>query len=412
MKESQQTGVKATVENPQDTGMRILYLAPQPFFSERGTPIRTRNIIAGLVEDGHTVEMLCYPMGSPLDLPGLRIRRIPPLPGISDVNVGPSFAKIPLDLTMAVKAFFLCLFHRYDVIEGVEESAFFAAWLSRMFRIPLVYNMDSHISDQLAYTGFMKSSLMLRWVRHLEASTMRRASLVITVADALSDAVRTHAPDTKILQLEDAPLQESFHEDRETAERLRNEFKLNGHPTVVYTGNFGSYQGLDLLVKSAVHVKKVRPDVRFVLVGGKPYQVDEYARLAHSLDVEDCVVFAGGRDVTDMPGFLTIATVLSSPRTQGANTPLKIYDYMQSHRPIVATDLPTHTMVLDEACSVLTPVDPEKHASGILWTLDHPEEARQLAEASAVKIRERYSLPIFKQRVREAYADLRTTNRK
>ena len=38
--------------------------------------------------------------------------------------------------------------------------------------------------------------------------------------------------------------------------------------------------------------------------------------------------------------------ILVSPRIRGTNTPLKIYSYLRSGKPIVATDLLTHTQVL------------------------------------------------------------------
>ncbi len=383
--------------------MKILYLAPQPFFTERGTPIRTRNIIAGLIEGGHSVDLLCYPMGASWDIPGLTIRRMPKVPGIRDVKVGPSLAKFPLDFLMLCSTFFRCLFHRYDVIEAVEEAAFFAAPISWLFRIPLVYNMDSHISDHLRYSGFMGNRLLLGLVRWIETRTMRRARLVVTVAESLSRTVHAHAPQTNVLQLEDAPLQDGCQEDPAAAARLRAELNLGDGPLLVYTGNMASCQGIELLMESAPRVKRVRPDLRYVLVGGKPLEIQRHAERARHLGVEDRFVFAGIRPVAEMPGFLTLATLLASPRTAGTNTPMKVYNYMQSRRPLVATDLPTHTSIMDRHCAVLTAPTGEDFARGILWVLDHPVEAARLAEAAAARIEERYSLPIFKQRIRSAY---------
>ena len=61
---------------------------------------------------------------------------------------------------------------------------------------------------------------------------------------------------------------------------------------------------------------------------------------------------------TRFPHFLDAADVLVSPRSRGTNTPLKIYQYLRSGRPIVATRLLTHTQVLSDEIAILTAPTP------------------------------------------------------
>ena len=68
-------------------------------------------------------------------------------------------------------------------------------------------------------------------------------------------------------------------------------------------------------------------------------------------------MFAGQRPAEEIPLFLDAADVLVSPRSSGTNTPLKIYQYLRSGRPIVATRLLTHTQVLDDEVAILTDGD-------------------------------------------------------
>src|SRR5215471_21490178 len=68
--------------------MRILLVAPQPFYQERGTPIAVRILVETLCLQGHTVDLLCYHEGRDLEIEGLRILRTPPLPGIRNIPVG------------------------------------------------------------------------------------------------------------------------------------------------------------------------------------------------------------------------------------------------------------------------------------------------------------------------------------
>lgn len=383
--------------------MKILFLAPQPFFRVRGTPINIRSLVTALGEAGHEVDLVCYPYGEDVHIPGVRIHRVRRLPWVKDVKVGPSLAKIPLDLLIFFKAWNLLSRNRYDVIHAVEESAFMALWLKRRFRCHFIYDMDSHISDQLRYTGFLSSGPVLALVRRMEKSACRGADLVITVCPSLTETVTRIAPEARVVQIEDAPLQASFHEDGEGAKRLRSQLGIGNRPAVVYTGNLESYQGVALLVRAARKVVEKIPEVCFVIVGGEPYQVSSLVQLTKQLQLEDNVIFTGKRPLEEMPAFMTLATLLVSPRVSGENTALKLYTYMQSGRPIVATRLPTHTQVLDDTCAVLVAPDPSMLAEGILQVLRDPLHARTLAREATARVAARYSLASFKYKVRQAY---------
>jgi len=386
--------------------MKILFLAPQPFFAVRGTPINVRHLVTTLGSDGHSVDLLCYPFGETPHLPGVRILRVWRPWGLRSVKVGPSPAKVPLDALMFFKAFWLCLRNRYDVIHAVEESAFFAVWLKRLFRTRFVYDMDSLISDQLAYADVSVPRPVLWLASALEGGAMRRADVVLTVCASLSEAARRRSPGARIVQIEDAPLEERFTEDTEGAAALRDAFGLGDAPCVVYTGNFEAYQGLELLVRAAARVALQVPAVRFVLVGGQADQIERLQQQAVEAGSAAHCVFTGLRPPGDMPAFMTLASVLASPRTRGENTALKLYTYMQSGRPIVATDLPTHTQVLDADCALLAAPDPESVAACIVRALRDPREAARLGRAAQARLEIRFSLTAFREKVRQAYASL------
>src|SRR5262249_25524001 len=130
-------------------------------------------------------------------------------------------------------------------------------------------------------------------------------------------------------------------------------------PVVLYTGTFEAYQGLDLLLDSFARVLKERPDARLVLAGGHPAHIDAMRADPDSRGIRDAVVFAGQRPSSEIPLYLHMADVLVSPRSTGTNTPLKIYQYLRSGTPIVATRLLTHTQVLSDETAILTPATAE-----------------------------------------------------
>src|SRR5262245_17653331 len=84
--------------------LRILMLAPEPFFEPRGTPFSEYHRIKALTELGHHVDLVTYPFGADVDLPNLRIIRSARPPGINGVRIGPSWTKVVLDAYLAVTA--------------------------------------------------------------------------------------------------------------------------------------------------------------------------------------------------------------------------------------------------------------------------------------------------------------------
>jgi glycosyltransferase involved in cell wall biosynthesis len=146
--------------------------------------------------------------------------------------------------------------------------------------------------------------------------------------------------------------------------------------------------------------------VRFLLAGGSPEQVAAARQQVDREGVADTVVFAGQRAPEEIPAFLDAATVLASPRSTGTNTPLKIYQYLRSGRPIVATRLLTHTQVLDDEVAVLTEPTPEAFASGILDIVHDSARAAELGRRARLLAETKYSYEAYLGKTRAACARL------
>ena len=387
--------------------MRILLIAPQPFFAQRGTPINVRQMVQTLSEAGHEVHLATYPMGEAVQMPRLVIHRSLPFPGVRTVPIGFSWSKVALDGLLALRVWALLLGRRFDVVHAVEESVFMALPLARMRGIPLIYDLDSWMSDQLAYGGRVKNPAVLRLLRWIERAALRRSRLAITVCASLSEAVHEMEPGVPVAQIEDCPLDEALRApDPARVESLRRSFGLDERRAVVYTGNLESYQGIDLLLAAFARVASAREDAALVLVGGSQAQIEPIRARAHALGIGDRVVLAGQRPAEEMPEWMAMGSALASPRLHGGNTPLKLFSYMWSAVPIVATDLPTHTQVLDASCAMLCGATPEEFANGILAVLSNPARFAPLGAAARARVARDYSREAFRRKLLAAYDSL------
>ena len=377
-------------------------IAPEPFFEPRGTPFSEYHRIRALIELGHTVDLVTYPFGNDVKMSGLRVFRCARPPFIHDVRIGPSFAKIPLDLALTVTTIRRAMAERYDVIHSHEEGSFIGVLLAGILGLPHLYDMHSSLPQQLNNFSFTRSRVLTGLFGWMERFVIRRSRVVIVICPQLEETVRSIDTAVPVVLIENAPGSGDAPVEG-SGVAIRTGLGIDAQaPVVLYTGTFEHYQGLDLLFAAARLVKAVRPDVRFVLAGGRPEQVAEAARATGREGLSQHVIFAGQRPAEEIPRFLDAADVLVSPRSTGTNTPLKIYQYLRSGRPIVATRLLTHTQVLDDDVSVLTAATPEGFAEGILRAVEDPAFRHAVGARARLLAETKYSYEAYLNRTRQA----------
>ncbi|NEO66149.1 MAG: glycosyltransferase, partial [Moorea sp. SIO4G2] len=108
---------------------------------------------------------------------------------------------------------------------------------------------------------------------------------------------------------------------------------------VVYSGGLYRFKGVNLLVD----VAKELPQIQFVFAGGNQAQVQSYQQLAKEKQANN-VTFLGYIPHQQLPSLLQAADVLAHPHCSGEaasfTSPLKLFEYMASGTPIVATEIP------------------------------------------------------------------------
>jgi glycosyltransferase involved in cell wall biosynthesis len=344
--------------------VRILLLAPHPFFQQRGTPIAERMLVEVLAARGYEIDVLTYPEGEGLDIPNCRVHRLPALPRLSGVRPGFSLKKLAYDVVMLGWCLRTVRRCRFDVVHAVEESAFIALLAKWLFRVPYVYDMDSGLAQQMIdkyrWLGWFRPAL-----EHFERLAVRGSLGTLAVCGSLEAQARAYDPEGLIARLEDVSLLGApggGGGDTAPTVPAIHPPEWKGAPLVLYVGNLQPYQGIDLLLASFERALREVPEARLVIVGGEAEPIAHYTALCERRGIGGSVHFAGPRPVAELEACLRQATVLVSPRTLGHNTPMKVYSYLDSGRALLATRLPTHTQVLTDEIACLA--DPEPEAMG------------------------------------------------
>ncbi len=379
--------------------MKILFLAPQPFFTHRGTPIAVRAALQALSRQGHTLDVLSYHEGEDVRIESVIHHRTIRPPLVRKIPIGPSWQKAMCDLAMTFKAVSMARSKRYDIVHAVEESAFIA-WLIRLlFGVPYIFDMDSLMSLQIAE----KSPLLkpIAWVfAFLERRSVKRSEGVLAVCPALVDEAMRHHPTGNVALLPDIPFTGSDNTNLPESLTGASGTKL------MYVGNLESYQGIDLMLDAFARAADAHPEAVLLIVGGSADHIEKYKAKAGALCDRGRVVFVGPVPIDSLGAVLSYADILVSPRTQGNNTPMKVYSYLQSGKPVVATRLQTHTQVMNDDVSVLVEPDADAMAAGITDLIGSAEKRQRIGEAGRVYVEREYSEERFRQRLRDFYNTL------
>jgi glycosyltransferase involved in cell wall biosynthesis len=389
--------------------MKILMFSPQPFFEPRGTPISVYQRLEALSALGHHIDLITYHVGKDVEFPNVRIHRVRKIKVIQHVRIGPSRAKILLDFLMFFKAIRMLLAKRYDVIHSHEEAAFFGVVLAKIFRTRHLYDMHSVLSKQLGNFDFGNKPIFVKAFEMLERFVLKKSDAVINVGADLDEYVRSVDSKIQRITIENIALHAyQTPIQPEALAELARKLNLDGRIPIVYTGTYERYQGLDMVLDCVETVAKQYPNVIFIFVGAKVYQSQEWTEKAAGRNLQEHTLFLDVVSPEDSMVFLAYALILISPRLHGTTVPLKVYSYLHSGKPIVATNINAHTQVLTPDTAILVEPNKDAFAQGILQLLGDPQLAECLGENAHRLAQEKFNYQNYMMKVNKIYKTLET----
>lgn len=371
--------------------LKILMIASLPFFTARGTPISIRSRLEVLSNLGHEVDVITYHVGDDIEIPGIKILRIINMPFIKEVPVGPSFKKIFLDIFVFFKSLRYLISRRYDLIHTHEEASYFGALFSKIFKIRHLYDFHSSLPQAMKNFGYEHRYLIYP-LELLESRVINSCHGLITISNDLDSYVMSmndKIPRVLIENFQDYDFN-SLNKECLASFKLYHP-ELNDKNIVLYAGTFELYQGLELLIASAELVIKNTENTIFVLAGGRQSQIEILRESAKKRGIASHFHFPGNLPIDELALYVNISNVLVSTRTIGNNPPLKIYDYLNAGKPIVATNINAHTQILNDDIAVLVDPIPQSISEGIVSLVDNPSYAKKLGQRSREFFENNYS---------------------
>jgi glycosyltransferase involved in cell wall biosynthesis len=216
---------------------------------------------------------------------------------------------------------------------------------------------------------------------------------IVAISPYLAKIYQQHLPTVKVLHLEDG-VQTEVYDELPLKEELRHELNINMRRfsrLAVFTGHLYKDRGIETIIDAAKHC----PDTLFLLVGGWDEDVERRREEIKERRVNN-VNLCGFRPNCEMPKYQKAADVLLMPYSARLNivdffSSLKLFEYMASGTPIVASNIPRVSEVLSAKGGYLVPPD---DSQALALEIKHvfAEYEKALARAQWARLRaKRYS---------------------
>jgi glycosyltransferase involved in cell wall biosynthesis len=391
--------------------MKILMIAPTPFFAHRGCHVRILEEIRALTARGHEIALCTYGLGE--EVSGVRTVRTVRVPWYRKLTAGPSWHKLYLDVLLLGTALRSARRFHPDVIHAhLHEGAFLGAIVSRISGVPLLADFQGSMTTEMADHGFFSGwawgeKMFVRlegWInsapREIVVSSSQSIPPITASRPGRSETV------SFLLDGVDA---EAFRPDSQRRAEARTRLRLGADEKVVgYLGLLTEYQGVDLLLEAARTVVERRPGTRF-LVMGFPNE-ERYRQRAVALGLGRNVIFTGRVAYDDAPALLAAVDVAVSAKVSVTEANGKLLNYMAVGLPTVVFETPVNRELLGDLGVYARFGEREDLAAKLIELLDDDTRRRRIGESLRARVLEKFSWDGRARRFEEIYAMLRSTN--
>ena len=372
--------------------MKILAVAPTPFFADRGCHMRILGEAQALQRRGHEVLLVTYHLGR--DIEGVPTWRTKAVKWYDKLEAGPALGKFYLDWLLLLKTMEAVRKFKPDVIHGhLHEGALLgkmAAWLTGK-KIPVVFDVQGSLTGELDSYGWLDKVPFVRpMFRLVEKIISRFSNQLVGSNETVSEFLEKEMglPQNRVQTIIDGVHMGFFKGTGRTD--LKEELGIDqNRPIVLYTGALLSSKGVDNFFEAIPHVLKEKPDAYFLVVG---YPVEDSKALVEKLGVAEDCLFVGQVDYFLLPDYLKIGDVAVDPKVDAAGEASgKIINYMGGGLAVACFDNHNNRRFLADCGAYAPTPDPAGLARAILDLLADPDACRAKGEAARARVEQEFS---------------------
>lgn len=206
--------------------------------------------------------------------------------------------------------------------------------------VPVIYDLQDIFPDSLVNAGMTKKgSLLWKIGRKIEDQTYKTSDKIIVISESFKkNIISKGVPENKIEVVYNWMDSKEIHPIPKEYNSLFNEFNIDKEKfNVVYSGNFGSTQGTDVIIKAAELLKE-NDKIQFVLFGGgalfdksKKYIRDNHLNnvFIHELLPKD--------KISEIYSMADVVLITGKKGVGESSVPSKLWNIMGCNVPIIAS---------------------------------------------------------------------------
>jgi glycosyltransferase involved in cell wall biosynthesis len=372
--------------------MKILGIAPTPFFADRGCHMRILGEIQALQRRGHEVLLVTYHLGR--DIEGVLSLRTKKVAWYDKLEAGPALGKFYLDLLLLAKTISAIRGFRPAVIHGHLHEGALIGILARAFtgsRAPVVFDVQGSLTGELDSYGWLNKVPFVRPLfRAVEGFINRRSHQLVGSNVAVSESLvrEMGLPAERVHTIIDGVHMGFFDGSGRTD--LKAHLGIpEDRPVVLYTGALLASKGVNNFFEAIPHVLQKEPRAFFLVVG---YPVEESHKLVAQLGVSQHCLFVGQVDYFELPDYLKIGDVAVDPKEEVAREASgKIINYMGGGLAVACFDGANNRRFLGDTGAFAPTPNPQGLAQAILSLLADPEACRRKGDAARRRVELEFS---------------------
>ncbi len=319
---------------------RALFIAPTPYFSNRGCHVRIMGLARAAKALGYSADLVTYHIGDDYG-PFEKIYRIKGLEGYDYRGPGPTREKIVLDMEMLGLVRKLLQKNDYHVVHGfLHEAGAMFKLLRRPKDTKLVLDLQGLMAREMLSHGYMKEGgIKHRFWKAVEGLSLGKEIDITVSSPMLDESLREkyRLGENRITVLLDGVDTDHFHPLEGTEARKDPDI---GADTVVfgYLGGLLPGKGAAAMLR-AYKIAREELDIKNKLVvGGYPGE-GRIKKLGTKLGLDSHLVLRGEVPYLDAPHFLSVFDIGISPKIGGGEGAQgKNLSYMACGIPVIAYD--------------------------------------------------------------------------
>ena len=381
--------------------MRILYITIENMSLHKGSVVHVKEIVSGLRKLGHHVGLVASSLNKDEEVPHFY-----------NLNMIPSFMLQLLRLKKqpyiaSLVFLFLYLWRilpQYDIIYARDYHTVVTALLPRLiFKKKLVFEINGIASEEqkLKSRSFLNRILVFL-IQAAEKVATRCSDRIVSVTPQIVSYLMTNfcCPANKAEVIGNGVDIKRFHpiHDETLLGKRKKGIGIEKEEVVIaFIGNLARWQGVSILIESAIALLSQGEKLKILLVGDGPLK-EELMRKVFRSGFEKEFIFTGMVDYEDIPFLINLADICVAPfilkrnRVTGVS-PIKVFEYMACGKPVVASRIEGLEFVEGEEGAGRL-VDPED-VIGLERTLNDlirsPQERMRMGQRGLELARERFS---------------------